>query len=156
MVIFAMLMNEAFSWKEFHSDTENARLTSAVGGPSKCADMGTGGSDLIDLGHTGDGMQNQAPSSEPPRDAALAAATAQQAREVVRNAGAAFCPRDVLDDGIRNFSRRYQQHVLIESAQEYELHAGEQFDGIAKTKSIDLLGDDSNAATSLRKNSTSG
>merc|ERR1712190_223929 len=35
-------------------------------------------------------------------------------------------PRDVICDASHNFSRRYQKHVLIECAQEYEIRAREE------------------------------
>lgn len=136
MVVFAVLMNAAFSWKEFQSGSQGVRLTSAIGGAPKPTDIGNNHSDLIGLGDSENGSAQKADGAK-----TGAAVTAQQAREVVRNAGAAFCPRDVLDDGIRNFSRRYQKHVLIESAQEYELHAGEQDATVAASTTVDLLGD---------------
>lgn len=54
---------------------------------------------------------------------------------MVLNAGNAFCPKDILDDASHNFSRRYQKHVLIECAQEYELGVNNQ------DHSVDLLGE---------------
>lgn len=154
MLMFAVLMNVAFSWKEFYDDTQDVRLTSAVDGFPRSTETGRSGGDLIDLGGTGTvlGEQAKVPDGLKLREAP-AAATAQQARDVVRNAGAAFCPRDVLDDGIRNFSRRYQQHVLIESAQEYELDACEQGEAPVGRQGNDLLGDVSDEVASTRRGS---
>lgn len=102
MVVFSILMNTAFSWKEFHSGLRASELSSRVGKAG----------DLIDLEGTGRACRQ-------PRDRG----------KIVQNARAAFCPRDIMLDASANFSRRYQQHVLIESAQEYEL------------RSSDMLGD---------------
>lgn len=134
---FCLLMNAAFSWKEFHSGLRSSGPASFPGKPIR---FDTG--DLIDLG---DGFSEQPP---PPAkvpedqfgqiDMEKASSAPVKARGdvggVVKNAAAAFCPKDVLNDASRNFSRRYQQHVLIESAQEYELQSRET------AATVDLLG----------------
>lgn len=124
MVFFGFLMNTAFSWKEFHSGLQGSSLFHVP----RSMGVGSGGGDLIDLGGGADqGRQ----SVEDGRTDVKRTPSAV----VVQNARAAFCPKDVINDASRNFSRRYQNHVLIESAQEYELHAGEE------KKHLDLLGD---------------
>jgi len=59
----------------------------------------------------------------------------------MKNARAAFCPGDIMQDAAINFSvsGRYKKHMLIESAQEYE-----DFDNPEPSKSepaVDLLAD---------------
>lgn len=115
MVLFGFLMNTAYSWKEFHSGMRGSK------GPNAPNSMNLGSKDLLDLdvdissqpGATGQPAAKGQPVSFGRRS------------EVVQNAKAAFDPRDIILDASSNFSRRYQQHVLIESAQEYELHSEE-------------------------------
>lgn len=107
MLPFGLLMNAAFSWKEFHSGLRGSRRA------LKC-DAG----DVIDFEAATTGQPGA--TGQPPATTKLG-----RGFEVVQNAKAAFCPRDILVDASANFSRRYQQHVLIESAQEYELRASD-------------------------------
>jgi len=104
MVVFVMLMNMAFSWSEFHSG-----LLSSASLGQRSSSLGPG-VDLIDL------------EAKPAESTSTAPTLLGSSSNVVAaNAKAAFCPRDVLQDASHTFSRRYQRHVLIESAQEYEL-----------------------------------
>lgn len=141
MIVFGILMNLAFSWREFRI---------GQGAPAQ----GKGTTDLIDLDGSKergklpsttatsperkDGSADVSPSSEPGRTS------------VVQNAKTAFCPRDIMMDASNNFSKRYKQHVLIESAQDYELEAPQ---GVTSTSGItvDLLDTDPTSKSSARK-----
>eukprot|EP00927_Polykrikos_kofoidii_P005844 TRINITY_DN12333_c0_g1_i1.p1 TRINITY_DN12333_c0_g1~~TRINITY_DN12333_c0_g1_i1.p1 ORF type:complete len:599 (-),score=97.41 TRINITY_DN12333_c0_g1_i1:141-1937(-) len=170
MVVFALLMNTAFSWREFHSglrDTSGLPKGLCLEGESGNADNKTVGGDHIDLIDLGDVPPSAAGGScvmatgntpasaegdacsttagatsvgKPCQSSGFGASTFGSARAVVVNAGSAFSPGDVIADASHTFSRRYQKHVLIESAQEYELgvHSGAA-PGYADN--IDLLGD---------------
>lgn len=141
MIFFGILMNLAFSWREFRI---------GQGAPAQ----GKGPTDLIDLDGSKDrgklpstaatsperkdGSTDVSPSSEPGRTS------------VVQNAKTAFCPRDIMMDASNNFSKRYKQHVLIESAQDYELEAPQ---GVTSTSGItvDLLDTDPTSQSSSAK-----
>eukprot|EP00435_Cladocopium_sp_Y103_P023724 s2642_g5.t1 len=138
MIFFGILMNLAFSWREFRI---------GQGAPAQ----GKGPTDLIDLDGSKDrgklpsttatsperkdGSTDVSPSSEPGRTS------------VVQNAKTAFCPRDIMMDASNNFSKRYKQH-----AQDYELEAPQ---GVTSTSGIivDLLDTDptSKSASSAKK-----
>jgi len=131
-VIFSWLLNSAFSWMEFHSGLRGQNL------PAK--DLGTvrfQSDDLIDLEDSASAQKSTASvqstaSGQPKKHAVIQSAkmahesAKQQTQEAMRNAKTAFCPRDVLDDATRSFSTRYSQHVLMETAQDYELHKEEE------------------------------
>lgn len=138
--VFCVLMNVAFSWKEFHSGLRGSPA-GLIGKPIR---FDTG--DLIDLG---DGpLEQPRPPAKVPEDGQdqlKAAQTTALPTSLVKNAAAALNPKDVLNDATRNFSRRYQQHVLIESAQEYELQSRE----IPAT--VDLLGDGAENSTASQR-----
>eukprot|EP00929_Paragymnodinium_shiwhaense_P056868 TRINITY_DN28470_c0_g1_i1.p1 TRINITY_DN28470_c0_g1~~TRINITY_DN28470_c0_g1_i1.p1 ORF type:complete len:537 (+),score=96.92 TRINITY_DN28470_c0_g1_i1:125-1735(+) len=149
MVIFGLLMNAAFSWREFHSGLRSG--TDDL--PKALTDI-----DSIDLMNLEQGTaaaaageQTTGATSTPnlppsPKSAAKPrATTSANAKAVVLNAGNAFCPKDILDDASHNFSRRYQKHVLIECAQEYEL--GLSANGGQENHSVDLLAELSQDAT---------
>lgn len=110
MVVFSLMMNAAFSWKEFHSGLRGSASKEA---PSFLESSG----DLIDL---------DAKPFDPNTPPATVFGTKKaESLTVMKNARSAFNPSDVVNDASRNFSQRYAKHVLIETAQEYELHAQE-------------------------------
>lgn len=132
MAFFNVLMNKAFSWKEFHSGLRSSGVSGTAGMPGVGKPVRFEDGDLIDLGDglpVGQSREASAKEPLPPVPAVVpnAALNGSNGRsrlgsgELLQNAKAAFYPKDVLEDASRNFSRRYQQHVLIESAQEYEL-----------------------------------
>jgi len=139
MIIFGILMNLAFSWREF--SLAQGTMTSQRG-PTDLIDL-DGSKDKGNLPSTAatsperkEGSTDASPSSEPGRNS------------VVQNAKTAFCPRDIMMDASNNFSSRYKQHVLIESAQDYELEAPQ---GATSTSGItvDLLDTDTTSKSSL-------
>eukprot|EP00930_Biecheleria_cincta_P016316 TRINITY_DN13318_c0_g1_i1.p1 TRINITY_DN13318_c0_g1~~TRINITY_DN13318_c0_g1_i1.p1 ORF type:complete len:444 (+),score=78.93 TRINITY_DN13318_c0_g1_i1:61-1392(+) len=138
MVAFALLMNIAFSWREFKGTA--IRFPS----PEKGGAAAKAGTDLIDLEVPAGGVQAKLPDKDSSKKASSSSPSLSSSPEpvgrgkVAQNARAAFCPSDIMKDASTNFSWRYQQHVLIESAQDYELESAAQS---AKGDSIDLLAD---------------
>mmetsp|Transcript_177844 Transcript_177844/g.570400 ORF Transcript_177844/g.570400 Transcript_177844/m.570400 type:complete len:502 (+) Transcript_177844:93-1598(+) len=109
MVVFGALMNGAFSWREFHSGFR---------GSKKALQFDITDAIELDVATSGQpGATGQPTANSFGRGCA------------VQNAANAFCPRDVVTEASHNFSRRYQQHVLIECAQEYELRDAEAASG---------------------------
>eukprot|EP00439_Symbiodinium_sp_Y106_P042494 s284_g5.t1 len=128
MIVFGVLMNVAFSWREFSM------------APPRTPPAQRPGIDLLDLEHakTPDRGTVQSSSAAPPAKEATAPSSEEPGRaSVVQNAKTAFYPRDIVMDASNNFSKRYKQHVLIESAQDYELERPKTPEGI----SVDLLDD---------------
>ncbi|CAJ1433845.1 unnamed protein product [Effrenium voratum] len=138
MIIFGVLMNIAFTWREFSTAAPCApRLGQGAGG---CVD-------LMDLDAKPPGNPQDAQSGAPEcKDSEGSPPSSELAgrSSLVQNAKTAFCPRDIMMDASNNFSSRYKQHVLIETAQDYELQEPE---GI----SVDLLeaASEPRSATSL-------
>lgn len=131
-VIFSWLLNSAFSWREFHSG-----LRGQTPLPKDLGTVRFQSDDLIDLEDSASTQKptasgQSAASGQQKKHAVIESAkmahesAKQETQEAMRNAKTAFCPRDVLDDATRCFSTRYSQHVLMESAQEYELHKEEE------------------------------
>jgi len=127
MVVFSILMNIAFSWTEFNAGLRGTDRCSQ-GNNQNFSKPDTG--DLIDLG---DNVATEGKSGGQ-KNSTFSEALSSSG-QVVQNAKLAFSPVDVISDATHNFSRRYQQHVLIESAQEYEQDAG------VEAKQLDLLDD---------------
>jgi len=117
MMVFSFLMNSAFSWREFHSGLRGVRGTSVFGKRTLKLDDAQ-----ANAGTEWSVTADQPSATGQPNEPATKAIGRSQ---VVQNARDAFCPRDILSDASTNFSRRYQRHVLLESAQEYELHASD-------------------------------
>jgi len=133
MAVFCLLMNAAFSWREFHSGLPDSGC--AGGAPTYPKQIDFPSVDLIDIGQepvTQPSATGQPSATDQPTSKMGAM---ESSGTVMHNATRAFNPRDVLDDASRNFSRRYQKHVLIECAQEYELKARDC------RKQVDLLDD---------------
>lgn len=130
MVFFAILMNIAFSWKEFHSglQSKDLRQKRSKRDHDKKIQLDT---DIIEVENAGCGKSGATGKVHIGRSG------------VSQNAAAAFCPRDIIFDASTNFSRKYQQHVLIESAQEYELHTSDSPVCVAEN---DVQNFESNAA----------
>lgn len=124
MVIFGFLMNAAFSWQEFHSGLLSTKKAMQFD-PNDAIEL-----DLATMGQPG--ATGQPTASGQPSTKTIGRG------QVLSNAAGAFCPRDIVADASQNFSRRYQQHVLIECAQEYELRENEKTEhtgrGVAESK----------------------
>mmetsp|Transcript_68351 Transcript_68351/g.164005 ORF Transcript_68351/g.164005 Transcript_68351/m.164005 type:complete len:627 (-) Transcript_68351:64-1944(-) len=158
MAFFSVLMNEAFSWREFDwrgtgkakTGGNDASDSTAKGDVQACGQPGAtgqgaaqpGGPDL-ESGAAGQaatsanaaavGAQvvgNTSPPAGKFRADAGAVVSSLQAdsKVMMQNARSVFDPRDVFNDATRNFSRRYQQHVLLEDAQEHELREQDERD----------------------------
>ncbi|CAK9011115.1 unnamed protein product [Durusdinium trenchii] len=132
MIVFGVLMNLAFSWREFSIAASRAPA-------------GRGGApDLIDLdGKKESGKAPSATSATSPErkdvSADVSPSSEQGRTSVVQNAKTAFCPRDIMMDASNNFSKRYKQHVLIETAQDYELEAPQGPTSSTNGIHVDLL-----------------
>lgn len=134
MFVFSILMNIAFNWREFHGSLRADQDIASPGGMPPSNALGQKVVlDLIDLGDGSLAAMEEGAKASGAQDASKAAATAAAtvapepigARKLAQNARAAFCPRDIIMDASANFSMRYQQHVRLESAQEYDEEAQE-------------------------------
>ncbi|CAE8707516.1 unnamed protein product, partial [Polarella glacialis] len=165
MFVFSLLMNIAFSWREFQvagKRPDFPRGDRGTKGPIDILDLmdlelnvQAPGKDCVIGASAGAQATDGAAAVGPKRLSPLAASAPEPVGrgKLVQNARAAFCPRDIMQDASNNFSKRYQQHVCIESAQEYELE--NEAEKPPQCDDLDLFADEPSSAANA-SSGTSG